>query len=118
LFDLALQLNSAPDLYGFVFPGRESGLFGTFYELAEMAGAHLFQSDLIPDIENEAGTLGSRPAAEGFIRGIVPASLRPGITRKFMSAFAPDMPQWYATGLAITVFIEMKANRPSTGILA
>ncbi|PYS89616.1 MAG: ABC transporter substrate-binding protein [Acidobacteria bacterium] len=55
LCDLALRLNSPPDLYGFVFPGRESGLFGTFYELAEMAGAHLFRSDLVPDIENDAG---------------------------------------------------------------
>ncbi len=55
LFDLAIAHNAPPDLYGFVFPGRESGLFGTFYELTEMAGAHLFQSDLIPDIENEAG---------------------------------------------------------------
>src|SRR5258708_27570986 len=35
LLDLALAHNAPPDLYGFVFPGRESGLFGTFYELAE-----------------------------------------------------------------------------------
>jgi len=30
--------------YGFVFPGMESGLFGTFFELAESAGAGLFLS--------------------------------------------------------------------------
>jgi multiple sugar transport system substrate-binding protein len=46
---------SASGLYGFVFPGRESGLFGTFYELAEMAGARLFPESLVPDIRNEGG---------------------------------------------------------------
>src|SRR3954468_22839924 len=55
LISFAERLNSPPDLYGFVFPGCESGLFGTFYELAEMAGAHLFPKDLVPNIENEAG---------------------------------------------------------------
>ena len=55
LLELAKSLSNPPDLYGFVFPGCESGLFGTFYELAEMAGACLFPGDLVPDIENEAG---------------------------------------------------------------
>ena len=72
LFDLALHFNSAPDLYGFVFPGRESGLFGTFYELTEMAGAHLFQSDLIPDIENEAGRWALSLLQKLYSEGIVP----------------------------------------------
>jgi multiple sugar transport system substrate-binding protein len=44
-----------PDFYGFVIPGRESGLFGTFFELVEAAGAHLFPPDLVPQIENEGG---------------------------------------------------------------
>lgn len=72
LFDQALRFNSAPDLYGFVFPGRESGLFGTFYELAEMAGAHLFQADLIPDIENEAGRWALSLLRKLYSEGIVP----------------------------------------------
>ena len=55
LFDLARDVNLPPERYGFVFPGCESGLFGTFYELAEMAGARLFPPDLVPDIENDAG---------------------------------------------------------------
>jgi multiple sugar transport system substrate-binding protein len=55
LFDLACWLNSPPERYGFIFPGCESGLFGTFYELAEMAGARLFPDDLVPAIENDAG---------------------------------------------------------------
>jgi multiple sugar transport system substrate-binding protein len=55
LLDMARALSRPPDFYGFVFPGMESGLFGTFYELAEMAGGHLFPADLVPQIENEGG---------------------------------------------------------------
>ena len=51
----ARRQSTPPGLYGFVFPGRESGLFGTFYELAEMAGARLFPETLVPDIENDGG---------------------------------------------------------------
>lgn len=55
LLALARKHNRPPDYHGFLFPGRESGLFGTFFELAEMAGAKLFPENLVPDIENEAG---------------------------------------------------------------
>lgn len=41
--------------YGFAFPGRHSGLFGTFYELLGMAGGDLFDSDLQPIFNSEAG---------------------------------------------------------------
>ena len=51
----ARRLTHAPDFYGFVFPGRDSGLFGTFFELVEAAGASLFPPDLVPQIENEGG---------------------------------------------------------------
>jgi multiple sugar transport system substrate-binding protein len=55
LLELARQKNNPPGFYGFVFPGKDSGLFGTFFELAEAAGATLFPPDLIPQIENEGG---------------------------------------------------------------
>ena len=55
LLEEARRQSSPPRSYGFVFPGRESGLFGTFYELAEMAGARLFPDNLVPDIRNEGG---------------------------------------------------------------
>jgi multiple sugar transport system substrate-binding protein len=55
LLDTARRHNSPPQCYGFLFPGRESGLFGTFFELAEMAGARLFPESLVPEIENEGG---------------------------------------------------------------
>jgi len=41
--------------FGFAFPGRHSGLFGTFYELLGMAGGDLFGADLRPTFNSEAG---------------------------------------------------------------
>ena len=55
LLDLMRRINRPPACYAFVFPGMESGLFGTFYELVEMAGAELFPPDLTPQIENDGG---------------------------------------------------------------
>jgi multiple sugar transport system substrate-binding protein len=43
------------DFYGFAFPGRHSGLFGTFYELLGMAGGDLFDAQLNPIFNSEAG---------------------------------------------------------------
>jgi multiple sugar transport system substrate-binding protein len=43
------------DFYGFAFPGRHSGLFGTFYEMLGMAGGDLFDDDLRPIFNSEAG---------------------------------------------------------------
>jgi multiple sugar transport system substrate-binding protein len=73
LFELARGLNSPPARYGFVFPGCESGLFGTFYELAEMAGARLFPPDLVPDIENKAGEWALGLLRRFYVEGITPA---------------------------------------------
>jgi multiple sugar transport system substrate-binding protein len=55
LLALARSLNKPPERHAFVFPGKESGLFGTFFELAEMGGARLFPENLVPDINNEGG---------------------------------------------------------------
>src|SRR5260221_6639521 len=41
--------------YGFAFPGRHSGLFGTFYEMLGMAGGDLFDASLNPIFNSEAG---------------------------------------------------------------
>ena len=43
------------NFYGFAFPGRHSGLFGTFYELLGMAGGDLFDAELRPIFNNEYG---------------------------------------------------------------
>ena len=75
LIETARKLNSPPAFYGFLFPGRESGLFGTFYELAEMAGASLFPENLIPDIENEGGRWALDLLRSFYVEGLVPAEL-------------------------------------------
>ena len=41
--------------YGFLFPGRDSGLFGMFYELLAGAGGQLFDAELRPAIDSPAG---------------------------------------------------------------
>jgi multiple sugar transport system substrate-binding protein len=79
LLELARRHNSPPDCYGFLFPGRESGLFGTFFELAEMAGARLFPEDLVPDIENEGGRWALRLLRAFYAEGLVP----------------PELPRWH-----------------------
>jgi multiple sugar transport system substrate-binding protein len=42
-------------VFGFVFPGRDSGLFGTFYELLVGAGGELFDGALEPAFESAPG---------------------------------------------------------------
>jgi multiple sugar transport system substrate-binding protein len=75
LLELARAVNSPPDHYGFVFPGRESGLFGTFFELAEMAGATLFPDDLVPNIENDGGRWALELLRAFYAEGLAPAEL-------------------------------------------
>jgi multiple sugar transport system substrate-binding protein len=79
LLALARRLNAPPDLYGFVFPGRESGLFGTFYELAEMAGARLFPDGLVPDVANAGGRWALGLLRTFYAEGLVP----------------PELPEWH-----------------------
>ena len=55
LVALARRITRPPQLYGFVFTGMESGLFGTFFELAEAAGARIFPESLVPEVNNEGG---------------------------------------------------------------
>jgi multiple sugar transport system substrate-binding protein len=56
LRDEAARLRS-DGLYGFVFPGKESGLFGHFFELHAMAGGRMFEDEgaPIPRLNDEAG---------------------------------------------------------------
>jgi multiple sugar transport system substrate-binding protein len=75
LLELARKHNAPPLHYGFLFPGRESGLFGTFFELAETAGARLFPETLVPDIENEGGRWALHLLRTFYTEGLVPAEL-------------------------------------------
>ncbi len=75
LLDIARLANNPPDRFGFLFPGMESGLFGTFYELAEMGGAELFPPDLIPQIQNEGGRWALTLLRTCYVEGLVPPAL-------------------------------------------
>ena len=56
LRDEAARLTS-DNLYGFVFPGKESGLFGHFFELHAMAGGRMFEDEgpPTPRLNDESG---------------------------------------------------------------
>lgn len=71
LLDLMRRINRPPVCYAFVFPGMESGLFGAFYELVEMAGAELFPPDLTPQIENAGGRWALRFLRACYAEGLV-----------------------------------------------
>jgi multiple sugar transport system substrate-binding protein len=103
LFEIAKRHNSPPDCYGFLFPGKESGLFGTFYELAEMAGAQLFPENLVPDIENEAGRWALRLLRKFYLEGIVPKEFTEwhydeiyAVFRDGRAAMIGDWPGYYS----------------------
>ena len=75
LLETARRLNSPPGCYGFIFTGRESGLFGTFFELAEMARARLFPEDLVPDIQNAGGRWALEFLRTCYTEGLTPREL-------------------------------------------
>jgi multiple sugar transport system substrate-binding protein len=56
LLEEATRLRSE-ETYGFVFPGKESGLFGHFFELHAMAGGRMFEDEGSPrpHLNDEAG---------------------------------------------------------------
>jgi multiple sugar transport system substrate-binding protein len=56
LLEEATGLRSG-ELYGFSFPGRESGLFGHFFELHAMAGGRMFRNpgSPVPTLNDDAG---------------------------------------------------------------
>ena len=56
LLETAARLRS-DSLYGFAFPGKESGLFGHFFELHAMAGGRMFEEEgpPTPRLDDEAG---------------------------------------------------------------
>jgi multiple sugar transport system substrate-binding protein len=65
-----------PGLHGFLFPGRDSGLFGTFYELLVGAGGDLFDSSLRPVFDSPAGEWAAGMIANlHHVRAVTPRHL-------------------------------------------
>lgn len=68
--------HGAGPLFGFLFPGRDSGLFGTFYELLIGSGGMLFDDDLRPVFDSPAGTWAAAFLAELYqTRQVTPREL-------------------------------------------
>ncbi len=65
-----------PGFHGFLFPGRDSGLFGTFYEMLVSAGGELFDDSLRPAFDSEAGEWAVAMIAELHqVRRVTPREL-------------------------------------------
>ena len=75
----AIHFARGPKLYGFAFPGRESGLFGHFFELQAMAGGRLLTDALEPAMEDAAGRWALGLLADLYRKGAAP----------------PDTPDWH-----------------------
>ena len=80
LFDLAAAIahpaiDGQPPLYGFLFPGRDSGLFGMFYELLVTAGGDLFDDSLQPTFDSAAGEWAIEQIVDLYRRGVTPREL-------------------------------------------
>jgi len=75
LVALARRTTRAPELHGFVFTGMESGLFGTFFELAESGGARIFPPSLVAEVNNEGGRWALGVLRELYANGAVPKAV-------------------------------------------
>jgi multiple sugar transport system substrate-binding protein len=104
LVALARSLARPPRLYGFVFPGIESGLFGTFFELAEAGGARVFPQSLVAEVNNDGGRWALGVLRELYASGAAPAALAGWhydevhqCFRDGAAAMAPDWPGYYGS---------------------
>jgi multiple sugar transport system substrate-binding protein len=76
LAETACSLSKGPDSHGFVFTGMESGLFGMFFELAEMGGSRLFPESLAPCLNNAGGAWALGIIRELYRSGAVPEEIK------------------------------------------
>jgi multiple sugar transport system substrate-binding protein len=75
LAERASQLTT-DSISGFLFPGRDSGLFGTFYELLVGAGGQLFDEALRPAFNSPAGVWAASFIADLHqVRRVTPRAL-------------------------------------------
>ena len=104
LVRLARALSNPPESYGFVFTGMGSGLFGTFLELTEIAGARVFTESLAPELNNAGGRWALELLRELYASGAVPPQVAnweyEDVHRCFREGWAAmvcDWPGYYAS---------------------
>ena len=100
--DVATFFTRPPELFGFAFPGHSSGLFGTFFELAAMAGGTLFDAQLNPSFNTPAGRWALGFLADLYQQGLTPRDLAATyfdevsqLFRDGRCALAADWPAYY-----------------------
>jgi multiple sugar transport system substrate-binding protein len=99
----ARALNDSPHVAGYVFPGRHSGLFGTFFELVVMAGGRLFDGTGSPVFDREPVEWALEYLRAMYGDGVTPRELPDWhydeVSECFRSgcaAFAADWPAFFA----------------------
>jgi multiple sugar transport system substrate-binding protein len=99
----AQQLSAPPSLYGYVLPGSQSGLFGTFFELVVMVGGRLFDDAGVPIFEQPAVEWVLDYLRQFYATEAVPPELPElyfdevsSYFRQGKAAFAADWPAFYA----------------------
>jgi multiple sugar transport system substrate-binding protein len=104
LVSLANSLSRPPDHYGFVFSGMESGLFGTFFELAEIGGARVFPGSLVAEVNNDGGRWALEVLRELYATGAAPPEVAGWdddevhrCFREGRAAMVCDWPGYYAS---------------------
>lgn len=96
VLDIARHFTRPHEQYGYAFPGRYSGLFGTFFELTAMMGGKLFHDDLSPAFVDEAGE-----AALDYLRDLY---LRYAVTPRSLPDWHYDeVAQSFRSGLTVMV---------------
>ena len=100
--DVATFFTRPPGLFGFAFPGHSSGLFGTFFELAVMAGGTLFDEQLNPSFNTRAGRWALGFLADLYQQGLTPRDLQATyfdevsqLFREGECALVADWPAYY-----------------------
>ena len=102
-FDMAKFFTNAPEIYGFVFTGKEEALTGTIYEATVAAGGNFFDEDWNPIMNDEPGVMALTHYAKLYQEKTTP----PGVPnylwdevnslfRAGKVAFLFDWPGWYA----------------------
>ncbi len=82
-----------------MFPGRDSGLFGTFYELLVGAGGDLFDEELRPAFDSPEGIWAASFIADLYqVRRVTPQELPGWHYDEISAAFREETPRWSATG--------------------
>jgi len=100
--DMAKFFTNAPELYGFVFTGKEEALTGTIYEATVAAGGNFFDENWNPIMNDEPGV----EALTQYVKLYQEKTTPPGVPnylwdevdslfRSGKVAFLFDWPGWY-----------------------